>query len=72
MTAKVIPVSGSSFIAGVGYDPDSQVLTIQFSDGQSYSYDGVDEGTAQEFTAADSMGKFWHARIKDSYSSRRA
>lgn len=72
MPPKVQLVTGSSFITGIGYDPESEVLTITFKDGQSYSYDGVDEGTYQEFAAANSMGKFWHARIKDSFNSRRA
>lgn len=72
MTAKVIPVSGSSFIAGVGYDPDTEVLTLQFTDGKSWSYDGVDQGTADELNNAGSMGQFFHARIKGQFQGRRA
>lgn len=72
MTAHMQPVSGSSFIAGVGYDPASEVLTVQFKDGKMYAYDNVDSGTYEEFISASSSGKFWHSRIKDNYSSRQA
>lgn len=72
MTAKVTPVSNSSFIAGIGYDPESQVLTLQFDKGYSVSYDGVDAATAEEMREASSMGQFYHARIKGQFASRRA
>lgn len=71
MTAKVTPVSNSSLIAGIGFDPDSQTLTLQFTDGNSYEYQGVDDGTYNELLASDSMGKFFHSRIKGQYSGRR-
>lgn len=71
MTAKVQPVSNSSFIAGIGYDPDTQVLTLQFTDGNSYEYNDVDDGTYNEMAASDSMGRFFHSRIKGQYSGRR-
>lgn len=72
MTTRVTPVTGSSFIAGIGYDSESEELVVQFKDGASVAYSGVPEGVFHAFNDADSMGRYWHANIKDSYTSRRA
>lgn len=72
MVGAIKPVTGSSFITGIGYDPDSETLTLQFSNGKSFEYSGVPEGVFQAMSDADSMGGFWHANIKDQYNSRRA
>lgn len=71
MAARITPVTNSSFITGLGYDDDTQELTVQFSNGREAVYSGVDEGTYQEFASAKSLGSFWHASIKDNYTSRR-
>lgn len=71
MTAKAQPVSGSSFIAGIGYDPDTQLLTLQFTDGGEWEYNDVDSGTYDELIQSSSMGQFFHSRIKGQYSGRR-
>lgn len=71
MTAKVQPVSNSSFIAGVGYDPENQTLTLQFTDGNEYEFNNVDDGTYNEMLQSESMGRFFHSRIKGQYSGRR-
>lgn len=70
--ARMQSVQGSSFISGAGYDPDSQTLTLQFSDGKTWEYRGVDDGTYNEMMQSDSMGRFFHARIKGQYTGKRA
>lgn len=71
MTVKVSPVAGSSFIAGVGYDPSTQTMAIQFKDGSTFEATGVDEGDYHAFNGAASMGRYWHGQLKDQYSWRR-
>lgn len=50
----------SSNIASIGYDPDNQVLEIEFLSGAVYQYYSVYDG----LMAADSHGKFLDVYIK--------
>jgi hypothetical protein len=61
------PVSSSN-ISAIGYDADSQVLEIEFTNGAVYSYSGVPLGEYEAFMNADSKGKYLHANIKNRYS----
>jgi hypothetical protein len=61
------PVSSSN-ISSIGYDPDSEVLEVEFTNGAVYSYSGVPPGEYEGFTNADSKGKYLHANIKGRYS----
>ena len=61
------PVSSSN-ISAIGYDPDSEVLEIEFTNGAVYSYSGVPLGEYESFMSADSKGKYLHANIKGRYS----
>jgi hypothetical protein len=61
-----IPVDSSN-IASIGYDPGSQTLQVEFQGGRVYQYFDVPEGVFQEFLAASSKGKFFHANIKGSF-----
>lgn len=60
------PVSSSN-ISAVGYDADSQVLEVEFTNGAVYSYSGVPPGEYEGFMSADSKGKYLHANIKNHY-----
>jgi KTSC domain len=71
MAATVQPVSGSSFIAGIGYDPDTEELVVRFRDGKTYRHEGVPEGVYQAFVQSGSMGQYWHAMIKNHYNAKR-
>lgn len=64
-------VSGSSFIAGVGYDPDTEEMIVRFKDGKEYKHAGVPEGVYQSFIQSGSMGQYYHAVIKGNYNARR-
>ncbi len=61
------PVSSSN-ISAIGYDADSQVLEIEFTNGAVYSYSGVPPVEYEGFMNADSKGKYLHANIKNRYS----
>ena len=48
----------SSNIASIGYDPDNQVLEIEFLSGAVYQYYDVPQSVYDGLMAADSHGKF--------------
>ncbi len=61
------PVSSSN-ISAIGYDSDSEMLEVEFTNGAVYSYSGVTLGEYDGFMNADSKGKYLHANIKGRYS----
>ena len=61
------PVSSSN-ISAIGYDPDSEVLEVEFINGAVYSYSGVPPGEYEGFMNAESKGRYLHASIKGRYS----
>ena len=56
--------STSSQVARFGHDAAQQRLRVEFRNGGTYEYDGVDAAKFQEMQAADSHGKFLAARVK--------
>lgn len=54
----------SSMIDSIGYDFSSSTLEIEFKKGAVWQYYDFPESTWYEFEAAESQGKFFHARIK--------
>jgi hypothetical protein len=63
----MIPVASSN-IAGYDYDPVNRILRIQFTSGRTYSYKDVPENLVDEFSTADSKGRFLNENIKNNYS----
>jgi len=61
----------SSRIRAVGYDPKSQALEVEFSDGRLVLYSGVSQEVHRQFMAAPSATSFFEDKIDESYSSRR-
>ena len=61
----------SSNLHSVGYDPDTQILEIEFKTGGVYEYSGVPKEIYQQLIAASSHGKFFHAHIKNVYRYKR-
>ena len=58
----------SSMILSVGYDPDSQILEIEFRRGpRVYRYFGVPQFLFQGLMLARSKGTFFATRIADRY-----
>ena len=61
----------SSKIRAVGYDPKSQVLEIEFSDGRVMAYTGVSPEVHRRYMAAPSPVAFFEDRIAEDYPARR-
>jgi len=61
----------SSKIRGVGYDPKSEVLEVEFSDGRVVAYSGVSNEVHQRFMKAPSPVSFFDDKIADEYPGRR-
>jgi hypothetical protein len=61
----------SSRIRAVGYDPRTQTLEVEFSDGRVMAYSGVSAEVHRRFLAAPSPVSFYEDRIAEEYSARR-
>lgn len=57
----------SSNVAEVGYDPATMTLEVAFHSGSVYQYFDVPESLYQEMLHAESVGRFLHEQIKNSY-----
>jgi hypothetical protein len=60
-------VSGSSMITRAGYDPQTETMEIEFTSGQTYTYEAVPSSVFNGLITASSPGKFYHANIKDAF-----
>ena len=61
----------SSKIRSAGYDPKSQLLEIEFSDGRLIQYRGVSQEVNRQFMAAPSATSFFEDKIDESFPSSR-
>lgn len=61
------PVTSSS-IRSVGYDAASETLEIEFTGTGVYQYLSVPQFMWERLMAADSMGKFFNAEIKNAFA----
>ncbi|UBF30329.1 KTSC domain-containing protein (plasmid) [Kovacikia minuta CCNUW1] len=59
----------SGMANAVGYDPDRNLLQIEFKSGSVYQYEDVDAATWRELQTSDSAGRFFNRRIKGQYRS---
>jgi KTSC domain len=66
----MVPVS-SSQIAAVGYDPETMVAEVQFSNGSVYRYEGVPLGVTDEIIKSESPGRQFSASLKFGYTYSR-
>ena len=57
----------STDIVSVGYDPDQELLEVEFVRGAVYQYSGVPKAVYDGIMAADSKGKYFHANVKNVY-----
>lgn len=71
MPAYITPVSGSSNIAGVGYDADTQELAIRFHSGRTYTYANVPVEQYEGLMSAASKGQYFIDNIRDAYAVAR-
>ncbi len=61
----------SSTIDAYDYDPASQVMTVQFKSGGTYTYHGVPPEAHADFLAADSKGSFLQRHIRGRYDHKK-
>ena len=61
----------SSRIRSAGYDPQKQVLELEFSDGRIVSYRGVSPEVHRQFMNAPSPVSFYEDKILESYPETR-
>lgn len=57
----------SSWVASVGYEPDTMTLEVKLKSGAIYRYLEVPESAYQELIAAGSIGAYLNQNIKGSY-----
>ena len=60
------PVNSSN-LAAVGYDADTQTLTIEFRKSGTYEFFDVPESVYQEVMAAGSPGEYFGHNIRGKY-----
>ena len=61
----------SSKIRGVGYDPKTQTLEIEFSDGRVTAHTGVSPEVHRRLMAAPSPVSFYEDSIVEEFPARR-
>ncbi len=61
-----LPVDSSN-LHSVGYDSSTMTLEIEFKSGGIYQYYGVPKEVYEQLLAASSLGKFFHANIRNVY-----
>lgn len=55
-------------ISAIGYDPDSQILEVEFLNGSVYEYSSVPCSEYDGLMNADSKGKYFSANIRKIYA----
>jgi hypothetical protein len=61
----------SSRIRSAGYDPQKQVLEIEFSDGRIVSYRGVSAEVHRQFMNAPSPVSYYEDKIAENFPETR-
>lgn len=59
----------SSLMNSTEYNPKTQELIIEFSNGTKYLYEGFADSLYKEFLAAESKGQFFVSKIRKEYLS---
>jgi hypothetical protein len=63
-----MPYVQSSALARVSYDPETRTLCATFRDsGRSYAYQDVPQEIYDSLMAADSLGNYFNACIRDRF-----
>lgn len=57
----------SSNVAGFGYNETTQVLTVEFKNGNRYNYYDVPSSIFEGMKSAPSIGGYLHANVKGCY-----
>lgn len=60
------PVASTN-IASIGYDPDTETLEIEFTNGSIYQYFNVPIGLNEQLMLSSSKGQFLNVYIRNAY-----
>jgi hypothetical protein len=58
----------STTFSSVGYDPDGEVLEVEFVNGRIYQYASVPRDVYEDLRLARSMGRYYLDHIKDRFA----
>lgn len=58
----------SSFIRSAGYEPDKELMEIEFVRGHVFEYHRVDQRTFDGLMLAESAGSYFHRHIKGKFA----
>lgn len=61
----------SSMISKVSFNPKNSTMYVNFHNGHTYSYKGVDSKTFHAMRISESAGKFFHKHIKSQYKTNK-
>lgn len=61
----------SSMISEVGYDNNARVLRVVFKKGPEWEYDNVPPEEYETLIHASSVGKYFHANIRNQFTGRK-
>ena len=61
----------SSAIAAVGYDPENEILEVEFRSGTIYRFFDVPPEIHRDFLETSSKGRFFGREIRGQYDSTR-
>ena len=61
----------SNLIHKIGYDPDAEIMAIQFKDLSVYAYHQVQPAEFCRFFNAKSLGKHFHEHVKGNYETEK-
>ena len=57
----------SSMLRSAGYDPEREILELEFTSGRIYRYFGVPQDVFADLLTAESKGRYFLAQIDDLY-----
>jgi hypothetical protein len=59
----------STFLREASYDNGTSTLTVVFTDGRTYTYQGVDQSIYQGLINADSSSRFFGSNIRGRFTT---
>jgi hypothetical protein len=59
----------STFLREASFDSNTNTLTVIFTDGRTYTYQGVDQSVYQGLISADSSSRFFGSNIRGRFST---
>jgi hypothetical protein len=59
----------STFLKEASFDSNTSTLTVVFTDGRTYTYQGVDQSIYQGLINADSSSRFFGSNIRGRFTT---